>query len=1531
MTQSMKRWVLVMIAVIIMITTLDVGVAEISISGTMSGEIWPEHPTDDLELHQFKNMYVKIMDDDWPDEDDELGTGSPSYPFITNNQGFYNTGWIDTISDSGLNPEAEVYIFAKLEGPHVKIFNDASGQNPLEYKSDIINFRGEFTNDYNWGSGVEQNAYYHATIVHEYFTGGPYPFNYIAMTFPMEVHVEADAEGQCGQCTGDAIKLDPGVCSRTSDILYHEYTHNVIGEIYGDHIAIAGFGNIGNNPTSSFNEAVAMEEGICDYFAASINDDSIFGEGAIQGRDLNNGEQYPADWMNGNLYEASRIISGTFWDIRQELGQSTTDQLIFRALREFEPISFEQMHYYMLSVDDDNANLDDGTPNGEKIFEAFDKHGMDFIGFTPQEPWFFEQFNSDGVTEIPFGGITNERTVVMKTSVESLGVGLIEPNLQLEVEVEPVGTAFDGEPTCTSGPAVVPVSTASATCYGLPDGQYHWQARAKDVYGVEGPWLSAGGNPETSPDFEIRTGGRTGGPDHFGYTFKDSNTIGGPNYEWIDITQTGQRIITNCDDCYVNNIPVGFFFNFYGTDYSQLSITNNGLTLASGGTSQWTNQPIGSSNPHNFIAPFWDDIVTWDRIGADAIYYQTIGEAPNRKLVVTWNDNYHYYSSPSGITFQAILNEGTNNIIFQYKDVDFGVSGWDTGASATVGIESADGRGLQYSYNEPVIDPNLAIQFKYPQFVGTNLYLSKQAPASKDHGSTMMHTLYYHNFGDTAAQNVELEDTLPDKVDFISASDGGTYDLNTRKVTWNIGTVAPLGHDYRTVTVRIPQSVQIGTVIQNDASISTSTLEVRYDDNDAHAQTTVTGSNLPPDVSVEPNNGGTGTPSIYWTNPITFSYHSCDDATSVDIRIHVNDGGSDITGSMAGGPPDWTYTTTFYPRHGRATITYTVYGCDVDTVSFDIYIDPAGYIYDAETGERIAGATVWLQWPDGEGGWVNVPTGENPAIMQPDVNPQITGEDGWYQWDVLEGSYRVHVEADGYYPEDSIVVSIPPPVTDLHIGLTRIPSENEPPVATDDSATTPEDTAVTINVTANDTDVDGNLDPTTANTDCATCSGPAHGTLTNHHNGTFTYTPDPDYNGPDSFTYEICDTDGVCDTATVTIDVTAVNDAPVISVDVTEQTVQYSDGIANITISTTDVDSSSLTISTRWTKDGGDVQPDRAPALVLSAGECILDSLPATWVWILEGQALVDAGTYNIKFTISDGEDEIEAYTTLVVEPEDAAVAFDDTNPVAVQVAEPGGNSEAFSLTVDVTEAMPDLSGSLLAYPGDISLAEVSVSLVPVGPGSPAEPTSCSLEVVGTDYDAILTLTFGFNDVAVNTYAVQVTVDGGYYTGSGEDVVVIYDPSLGFTTGGGTFLWPETGEKTNFGYTMKYNKKATNIQGNLLLVRHLQDGTIYRVKSNALYGLALGEYEDDGETYGWASFSGKATYLEPGWDEPIGNYEFITYVEDHGEPGKNIDRIWIKIMNLGNTVDVMSMDDPGANNAVELSGGNIVVPHNANR
>jgi uncharacterized repeat protein (TIGR01451 family) len=553
-------------------------------------------------------------------------------------------------------------------------------------------------------------------------------------------------------------------------------------------------------------------------------------------------------------------------------------------------------------------------------------------------------------------------------------------------------------------------------------------------------------------------GGRSGDPDNFGYTYLDSNSLIGPAYNWIEISGTGTEVLPSSDDQWVGNIGLGFFFNYYGTDYSQLAIGNNGLLFSGVGTSQYVNQPITQTpSIHGLIAPFWDDIVTWDSAGA--IYYETRGTSPNRQFIVEWYDNQHYHSSTSGITFEAILYEGTNNILFQYKDVSFGgVYGstasdrppYDNGGSATVGIEDATGNiGLQYSFNQQVIAPGLAISFKFPAFAGTNMYLSMNAPASMDHGNTMIYSLYFNDFGDVAASNVVLQATLSPNVDFVSASDVSTYDTATRRVTWNIGTVPafPSGRGSRTITVTIPASVPVGTVVQTTASISTSNPqpETRYDDNAASARTTVTGSSLPPNVGIGPTLGNSGgTPSLYWTTPITFTYTD-PQATAIDIRIHFDSGGTDITGSMTGGLPLWSFTTTFYPRSGHATATYTVhYPAGDSQVNFGIYVDPAGYIYDAVTLARISGATVWLQRPDGEGGWENVPTGEMPPIMQPDVNPQITGADGQYQWDVLEGSYRVHVEAPGYYPADSIVVIVPPPVTDLHIGLTPLPPPPDP-------------------------------------------------------------------------------------------------------------------------------------------------------------------------------------------------------------------------------------------------------------------------------------------------------------------------------------------------------------------------------------------------------------------------------------------------------------------------------------------------------
>ncbi len=110
---------------------------------------------------------------------------------------------------------------------------------------------------------------------------------------------------------------------------------------------------------------------------------------------------------------------------------------------------------------------------------------------------------------------------------------------------------------------------------------------------------------------------------------------------------------------------------------------------------------------------------------------------------------------------------------------------------------------------------------------------------------------------------------------------------------------------------------------------------------------------------------------------------------------------------------------------------------------------------------------------------------------------------------------------------------------------------NDKPIAVDDVTSTPENTAVPIMVTLNDSDPNdplGNIDPTSVDT--LPGLSPVNGTVTiNPTTGVFTYTPNPGYSGLDSLEYVVCD-DGnplpaQCDTAKVVINVGAVNDKPI--------------------------------------------------------------------------------------------------------------------------------------------------------------------------------------------------------------------------------------------------------------------------------------------------------------------------------------------------------------------------------------------------
>ncbi len=199
------------------------------------------------------------------------------------------------------------------------------------------------------------------------------------------------------------------------------------------------------------------------------------------------------------------------------------------------------------------------------------------------------------------------------------------------------------------------------------------------------------------------------GPDAFGYSA--TNVVA---FSFHDISATGTRVLNGNDDSFVS-AAIGFTFNFYGTSYTTLNISSNGLISFGAGNTTFTNSDfsggIGGTNDLPTIAPFWDDL-EFLSAGTDAVYYQTEGAPGSRVMTVEWHQAKGFLNSPGAISFEARLFEGSGIMLFTYLNTNTG-DGYATGASATVGIRNtgAPGNGdfLQWSFNQAIIPDESSI------------------------------------------------------------------------------------------------------------------------------------------------------------------------------------------------------------------------------------------------------------------------------------------------------------------------------------------------------------------------------------------------------------------------------------------------------------------------------------------------------------------------------------------------------------------------------------------------------------------------------------------------------------------------------------------------------------------------------------------------------------------------------------------------------------------------------------------------------
>jgi hypothetical protein len=227
---------------------------------------------------------------------------------------------------------------------------------------------------------------------------------------------------------------------------------------------------------------------------------------------------------------------------------------------------------------------------------------------------------------------------------------------------------------------------------------------------------------------------------------------------------------------------------------------------------------------------------------------------------------------------------------------------------------------------------------------------------------------------------------------------------------------------------------------------------------------------------------------------------------------------------------------------------------------------------------------------------------------------------------------------------------------------------NTGPDAVNDSISTNEDNAVTTgNVLTNDTDLDGD----TLSVDSFTQA--TNGTVADNGDGTFTYTPDADFNGNDSFTYTISDGNGGFDTATVNVTVNAQNDGPDAVIDAISTNEDNAVTTGNVLTNDSDPEGDSLSIDSFTQASNGTVA-DNGDGTFTYTPDADFNGNDSFTYTISDGNGGFDTATVNVTVNaVNDGPD---AVNDSIATNEDNAVT---TGNVLTNDSDPEGDSLSIS------------------------------------------------------------------------------------------------------------------------------------------------------------------------------------------------------------------------------------------------------------
>ena len=212
----------------------------------------------------------------------------------------------------------------------------------------------------------DRDVYFHANVAYQSIREIDPGDGLTELDVPMLAVVD-DVTGTCNAYwNGTRVNFyaEGGGCNATgriADVIYHEYGHAVTEFTY-----------------APFSASRTMHEGFSDYFAATIRNDPVIGR-SFRGpgtllRDIEIDRVFPDDIV-GEVHRDGLIIAGALWDLRTAVGKEVADRPWHYACYGRSK-TFDDYFTDLLIVDDDDADLFNGTPHVDQIVRAFRAHGI---------------------------------------------------------------------------------------------------------------------------------------------------------------------------------------------------------------------------------------------------------------------------------------------------------------------------------------------------------------------------------------------------------------------------------------------------------------------------------------------------------------------------------------------------------------------------------------------------------------------------------------------------------------------------------------------------------------------------------------------------------------------------------------------------------------------------------------------------------------------------------------------------------------------------------------------------------------------------------------------------------------------------------------------------------------------------------------------------------------------------------------------------------------------------------------------------